>query len=40
MSSWRGRITLSGEWKESDYDGAMGVKFLENVVDIMLSIIE
>jgi hypothetical protein len=40
MSSWRGKITVSGEWKECDYDGAMIVRFLEDMVDIMLSIVE
>ncbi len=40
MSSWRGRVTISGEWKECDYDGDMIVKFLEDLVGIMLSLID
>jgi hypothetical protein len=40
MSSWRGRITVSGEWKECDYDGQMIVGFLEDVVGIMVSLID
>jgi hypothetical protein len=40
LSSWRGCITVSGEWKECDYDKAMIVRFLEDVVGIMLSIID
>ena len=39
MSSWRGCSTISGEWKECDYDGAMVVRFLGDMVDIMTSII-
>jgi hypothetical protein len=40
MSSWREKVTVSGEWKECDYDGAMIVKFLEDMVQIMLSILD
>jgi hypothetical protein len=40
MSSWRSCITISGEWKEYDYDGAMIVRFLEDMEEIMLSLIE
>ena len=40
MSSWRGKVTVSGEWKECDYDGAMIVRFLEDMVGILLSLIE
>ncbi|KAG0645771.1 Core trichothecene cluster (CTC) 3 [Hyphodiscus hymeniophilus] len=40
MSNWRGSITVSGEWKECDYDGAMIVAFLKDMVEIMLSITE
>lgn len=40
MSSWRGRVGVSGEWRDCDYDGAVIVRFLEDMVEIMLSIIE
>jgi len=40
MSSWRGRYTISGEWKECDYDGAMVEEFLEDLVQIMLFLID
>lgn len=40
MSTWRGCITISGEWKECDYDSAMITRFLDDMVEIMLSIIE
>ena len=40
MNSWRGRTTISGEWKDCDYDGVLVVRFLEDVVDIMLSIVD
>ena len=40
LSSWRDRITVSGEWKECDYDGRMIVRFLEDVVGIMVSLID
>ena len=40
LSSWRGRITVSGEWKECDYDGEMVVRFLEDVVGTMVSLID
>ena len=40
LSSWRDRITVSGEWKECDYDGQMIVRFLEDVVGIMISLID
>jgi hypothetical protein len=40
MSSWRGRTTISGEWISSDFDDEMIVKFLEDIVYIMLSLLE
>ena len=40
MSSWRDMITVSGEWKECDYDEEMILKFLEDMVAIMLSLID
>ncbi|KAH8601459.1 hypothetical protein B0O99DRAFT_681476 [Bisporella sp. PMI_857] len=40
LSSWRGRSTISGEWRSSDYDSGTIVQFLEDVVRIMLSICE
>jgi hypothetical protein len=39
MSSWRGRLTISGEWRSCDYEREMAVEFLEDVVRIMLLII-
>ena len=39
MSSWRGKITISGEWIEGIYDSAMVIHFLEDVVTIMTSIV-
>jgi len=40
MSSWKGRTTIVGEWRSCDYDQNMIVKFLEDVVAIMLSLID
>jgi len=40
MSSWRDRITISGEWKECDYDGVMITRFLDDLVGIMLSLVD
>jgi hypothetical protein len=40
MSSWRGRTTISGEWISSDFDDEMIVRFLGDVVSIMLSLVE
>ena len=40
MSSWRGRITLSGEWRGCDYDREMIEEFLEDVKSLMFSILE
>ncbi|KAE8453422.1 hypothetical protein EG329_010283 [Mollisiaceae sp. DMI_Dod_QoI] len=39
MSSWRGRTTISGEWRGCDFDRDLIVRFLEDVVAIMLSIV-
>jgi hypothetical protein len=38
MSSWKGRTTISGEWRSCNYDGGMIVRYLEDVVAIMISI--
>ena len=38
MSSWRGRITISGEWRGCDFATEMVVGFLEDTVGIALSI--
>jgi len=35
MSSWRGRVTISGEWMSCYYDKELVVKFLEDMVGIM-----
>jgi hypothetical protein len=35
MSSWQGRVTISGEWASCHYDEGFVVKFLEEMVDIM-----
>ncbi|KAH9214188.1 hypothetical protein DL95DRAFT_446705 [Leptodontidium sp. 2 PMI_412] len=35
MSSWRGSTTISGEWRGCDYEAAMIVRFLEDVVGLM-----
>lgn len=40
MSSWRDRTTILGEWIGCNYDHAMIVAFLQDIVDIMLSILE
>ncbi|KUJ22961.1 uncharacterized protein LY89DRAFT_727749 [Mollisia scopiformis] len=40
MSSWRGKTTISGEWRGCDFDRGMIVRFLEDVVGIMLSIVD
>jgi hypothetical protein len=40
MSSWRDRITISGEWRGCDYNRSMIEGFLEDVKRIILSILE
>jgi hypothetical protein len=39
MSSWRGQITIAGEWRGCDYNRGMIEGFLEDVKTIMLSIV-
>jgi len=40
MSSWRGKTTISGEWRGCDYEYEMVVRFLEDVVRIIQTIID
>lgn len=40
MSSWRGKTTISGEWKDNDFERGMIVAFLEDMVGIMMSIVD
>ena len=40
MSSWRGRTSISGEWRGCDYDRAVIERFLGGVVGLMLSVLE
>lgn len=40
MSSWRDKITISGEWVSSKFDNNMIVRFIEDVAQIMLSILD
>jgi hypothetical protein len=40
MSSWRDKVTVSGEWEGQYYEHEYVVKFLEDVVRRMLSLIE
>lgn len=40
MSSWRGKTTISGEWRGCDYGKGMVVAFLEDVVEIMECIVD
>jgi hypothetical protein len=39
MSSWRDRVTVSGEWRGCDYEMQRAVGFLEDMVSIMFSIL-
>jgi len=39
MSSWRGRTTISGEWRGCDFEKGVMVAFVEDVVGIMLALI-
>lgn len=38
MTTWRGRLTISGEWRSCDYEKEMVVSFLEDMVRFMLMI--
>lgn len=40
MNSWRGSTTISGEWRSEDYENGVVVRFLEDVVRIMGSIVD
>jgi hypothetical protein len=35
MSSWQGRVTISGEWTSCHYDKEFVVRFLKDMIDIM-----
>jgi len=39
ISSWRDRVTVSGEWRDCDYEMQMAVRFLEDIVGIIFSIL-
>lgn len=40
MSSWRGKTTISGEWRSSDFEKDTVVEFLEDIMGIMLGIVD
>lgn len=40
MSSWRGKTSISGEWRGCDFDKGLIVGFLEDVVRVMFSIVD
>jgi hypothetical protein len=40
VSSWRGRTTISGEWRGDCHNREMAVGFLEDVVRIMMEIVK
>lgn len=40
MSSWRGRTTISGEWRRCDFERDTVVRLLEDVVGIMMAIVD
>jgi hypothetical protein len=40
MSSWRGQTTVSGEWVSSDFDNDIIIRFLEDVVGLILAILD
>lgn len=40
LSSWRDRLTLSGEWLESQYEREFVEGFLGDIVGLMLLAIE
>lgn len=40
MSSWRGKTTISAEWRECDYEMGFARAFLEDLVAVMLHLLE
>jgi hypothetical protein len=39
MSSWRGELRISGEWRSSEYERDYVVEFLQDMGDIMYSLV-
>ncbi len=39
INSWQGQTTIQGEWREGDYEEGVVLNFLEDMVQIMKSII-